>query len=187
MIVALLVAVVFIASALGGGESGPSTTASKPDASAVVSPGAGDGADDSPSDDAPTFKNGVLKTPDLTIRITRYKIIGAGQRGNESGDKPVIGFWYRTTNVSGERTDPATAFVLAFDAYQDNNPNAENELDDLSVPDERFLDSQTENIKKGGTVSNAVSFALDDLTTPVDLVATEGLDGQVGKTTYKLR
>ena len=44
-----------------------------------------------------------------------------------------------------------------------------------SLPDDRFLDSQTENIKKGGTVENAAAYELDDLVTPVELVATEGL------------
>ena len=55
------------------------------------------------------------------------------------------------------------------------------------LPDDRFLDSQTENIKKGGTVENAAAYELDDLVTPVDLVATEGLDEVIGKATYKLR
>ncbi len=56
-----------------------------------------------------------------------------------------------------------------------------------SLPDDRFLDSQSENIKKGGTVENAMAYELDDLVTPVDLVATEGLDDVIGKATYKLR
>ena len=56
-----------------------------------------------------------------------------------------------------------------------------------SLPDDRFLDSQTENIKKGGTVENAMAYELDDLDTPVDLVATEGLDEVIGKATYTLR
>ena len=32
-----------------------------------------------------------------------------------------------------------------------------------------------------------VAYELDDLATPVDLVATEGLDDVIGKATYKLR
>lgn len=57
------------------------------------------------------------------------------------------------------------------------------------LPDDRFLDSQMENIKKGGTVENAVSYELDDLKTPVDLVANDslGLDDDIGKATYNLR
>jgi Domain of unknown function (DUF5067) len=133
-----------------------------------------------------TFKNGVLTTPELKIQITRYKVIKAGQKGNEYGEKPVIAFWYKTTNLSGAKVDPTTGF-LSFNAYQDNNPNAENELEVGSLPDDRFLDSQLENIKKGGTVENAVAYELDDLDTPVDLVATEGLDEVIGKATYKLR
>jgi len=118
--------------------------------------------------------------------ITRYKVIKVGQKGNEYGEKPVIAYWYKTTNVSGEETDPTTAWILTFKAFQDNNSNAENELNIASLRDEKFLDSQTENIKKGGTVENAVGYELDDLVTPVDLVATEGLDDVIGKTTYKL-
>ena len=130
----------------------------------------------------------MLTTPDVKVEITRYKVIKVGQKGNEYGEKPVIAYWYKTTNVSGEKTDPTTAWIFSFKAYQDNNPNAENELNIASLPDDRFLDSQTENIKKGGTVANAVAYELDDLVTPVDLVATGGILGDViGKTTYKLR
>jgi hypothetical protein len=155
--------------------------------SQTFSPSVGGGADNSPSADAPTFKNGVLTTPDVKIQITRYKVIGVGQKGNEYGKKPVIAFWYKTTNLSGAKVDPMAAFLPYFNAYQDNNPNRENELEVGSLPDDRFLDSQSENIKKGGTVEDAVAYELDDLDTPVDLVATKGLDEVIGKATYKLR
>ena len=56
-----------------------------------------------------------------------------------------------------------------------------------SLPDDRFLDSQTEKIKPGGTVEDATAYELDDLVTPVELVATEGLDEVIGKATYTLR
>jgi hypothetical protein len=154
--------------------------------SETFSPSEGDGADDSPSEDAPTFENGVLTTPELKIQITRHKVIKAGQKGNEYGEKPVIAFWYETTNLTDADVSPMD-FIFHFTAYQDNNPNAENELNVGMLPDDRFLDSQTENIKKGGTVENAVAYELDDLVTPVDLVATEGLDEVVGKATYKLK
>ena len=134
----------------------------------------------------PTFENGVLTTSEMKIQVLRYKVIEAGQKGNEYGDKPVIAFWYKTTNLSGDDVDP-TEFLFHFKAYQDNNPNAVNELDVGSLPDDRFLDSQTETIKKGGTVENAVAYELDDLVTPVELVATEGLDEAIGKATYALR
>jgi hypothetical protein len=153
--------------------------------SEAASPSDGAGADDS-AEDGPTFEDGVLATPDLKIQITRHKVIKAGQKGNEYGEKPVIAFWYKTTNRSGAKVDP-TDFLFNFKAYQDNNPNAVNELEVGGLPDDRFLDSQMEQIKKGGTVENAVAYELDDLVTPVDLVATEGLDEVIGKATYKLR
>jgi hypothetical protein len=155
----------------------------------TFSPSKGAGADDSPTKDGPTFQDGVLTTPDLKVQITRYKVIKPGQKGNEYGKKPVIAFWYKTTNLSGGKTDPTIAFVSTFNAYQDNDPNAENELEVGSLPDERFLDSQSENIKKGGTVENAMAYELDDLKTPVDLVADDsfGLEEPIGKATYNLR
>ena len=134
----------------------------------------------------PTFKRGLLKTKDVTIRITRYAVIAAGQMGNETGAKPVIALWYRTTNISGRKISPVLA-ILNFVAYQDNNPDAENKLEVGSLPDARFLQSQTENIKKGRTVENAMAYELDDLATPVDLVAIRGLDEKIGKTTYRLK
>jgi hypothetical protein len=135
----------------------------------------------------PTFKNGVLTTPDLKIQITRVKVIKAGQKGNEYGHKPVIAFWYKTTNLSGDKVNSMAAFIPYFNAYQDNNPNRENELDVGSLPDDRFLDTQSENIKKGGTVEDAIAYDLDDLVTPVDLVANDGLDEAIGKATYAVR
>jgi hypothetical protein len=144
-------------------------------------------AEKSLSEERPTFENGVLTTPDLKIQITRSTVIGAGQKSNEYGEKPVIAFWYTTTNLSGDRVDP-TKFILYFNAYQDNNPNAENELElDLAwSPNDRFSDSSTESIKKGGTVENAAAFELDDLDTPVDLVAAD-MREVIGKTTYTLK
>jgi hypothetical protein len=172
-----------------GSDSGGTQSASTKgtNTTQTVAPSAGDGADDSQSKDDPKFKNGVLTTPDLKVRITRHKVIKKGQKGNEYGDKPVIAFYFEVTNVSGDKVDPNIGFILSFKAYQDNNPNAENELEVGSLPDERFLDSQSEDIKKGGTVESAVAYELDDLETPVDLVAVQGLDEPIGKVTYKLR
>lgn len=138
------------------------------------------------SEDGSSFENGVLTTSKLKIQITRHKVIKVGQQGNEYGEKPVIAFWYKTTNLTDADVSPMD-FIFQFNASQDNNPNAVNELEVGSLPDDRFLDTQLENIKKGGTVENAVAYELDDLVTPVDLVATEGLDDVIGKATHKLK
>ena len=132
-----------------------------------------------------TFVDGVLTTPELKIVITEHKVIPAGEKGNEYGDKPVIAFWYETTNVSGDDVTPMD-FIMYFTAFQDNNPNAENELNVAVLPDDRFLDSQLEAIKQGVTVENAMAYELDDTTTPVDLVASELFTDEIGRTTYDL-
>ncbi|CAN5267902.1 hypothetical protein BH09ACT1_BH09ACT1_12100 [soil metagenome] len=135
-----------------------------------------------------SFKDGVLTTPDMKIEITDHKIIPVGQPGNEYGDKPVLAIYYNTTNLSDKATDPTTAFLFAMSVYQDNDPNSVNKLDLALLPDAQFSDTQLEDIKNGGTVPNAVGYELDDLTTPVDLVASENLGlTKLGKTTIKLQ
>lgn len=161
-----------------------STVAASPDstASTPTADSEGSGSDES------TFKDGVLTTSEVKIVITKHKVIPVGAKGNEYGDKPVIAFWYRITNLTDKEKDP-TEWIFDFSAYQDNNPNAENELEVAGLPDDRFLDTQTENIKKGGTVENAVAYELDDLTTPVELVANDslGFGDDLGRMTFELK
>lgn len=140
-----------------------------------------------PSTSDSSFVDGVLTTPELKIVITDHKVIPVGEKGNEYGEKPVIAFWYKTTNLSGEDVSPMN-WIYDLRAYQDNNPNAVNEIKIGALPDDRFLDTQTEKIKKGGTVENAVAYELDDEKTPVDLVASDDLGmSEIGKMTYKLK
>lgn len=121
-----------------------------------------------------TFSDGVYTSDEYTITITDYKVIQPGDTGNEYGDKPVIAFWYDTTNVASDTAlNPSTAWMLVFEAVQDNDPNAVNTLNVGMLPDDQFLDSQLQDIKIGGTVSNAVAYELDDLTTPVTLTAQD--------------
>ena len=132
--------------------------------------------------------NGVLTTPDMTIVITAHKVIPVGKKGNEYGSKPVMAFWYTVKRLGDSKLDPSTSWLFNFEAYQDNNPNADNKLGVGSLPDDKFLDTQMENIKKGGTVANAVSYELDDLKTPVVLVAG-GLLGsdEIGRMTFPVK
>ena len=134
------------------------------------------------------FKNNIAETEDVKIEITKTKIIPVGESGNEYGDKPVIAFWYKTTNKTDKEVDPTMAWMFTFIAIQDNNADSLNELEVGMLPDERFLDSQLENIKKGGTVENAVAYELDDEVTPVTLVAKEDLLGnEIGRQDYNVK
>ena len=131
-----------------------------------------------------SFVDGVLTTPEMVITITDHKTIAPGEEGNSYGDKPVIAFWYDITNLTEADMSPMD-WLYAFSAYQDTNPDAENELEIGSLPDSSFLDTQMENIKKGGTVQNAVAYELDDQTTPVELVAADLFgDSEFGRMEY---
>ena len=55
-----------------------------------------------------------------------------------------------------------------------------------SLPDDAFLDTQTENIKAGGTLSNAIAYELDDTTTQVELVAGGMIGDEIGRMSFNL-
>lgn len=134
------------------------------------------------------FKDNEAKLVDLKINITETKVIQPGEVGNEYGEKPVFAIWYNTTNLSDKEIDPTTAWVVVFTAIQDNNPNSVNELEVAGLPDDRFLDTQLENIKKDGTVENAVAYEMDDLETPITLVANQGIGGdELGRQDYEIK
>lgn len=134
------------------------------------------------------FKDNEAKLNDLIIKITETKVIQPGEPGNEYGEKPVFAIWYETTNLTDKEIDPTTAWAAVFTAIQDNDPNAVNELEVGMLPDESHLDTQLEVIKKDGTVENSIAYELDDLETPVTLVATQGLAGkELGRAEYEIK
>jgi hypothetical protein len=134
------------------------------------------------------FKDNEVKLNDLKIKIKDYKVIQVGEIGNEYGEKPVIAFWYDVTNLSDKEINPSLAWSVVFTAIQDNDPNRVNELEVGALPDNRFLDTQLENIKKGGTVENAIAYELDDIETPVKLIATQGIGGKkLGEQTFEIK
>lgn len=147
-----------------------------------------DNAEKETSNEEVYFKDNEAKLIDLKIKITETKVIQPGETGNEYNEKPVFAIWYETTNLSDKDIDPTTAWVAVFEAVQDNNPNAVNTLEVGGLPDEQFLDSQLETIKKDGTVPNAIAYELDDLETPVTLIAAQGIGGEkLGEQNFKIK
>jgi len=181
LLLSIILAVVYTAAFAGAAkalEEDTVPTAGGPSTSASAE---ADGAEAS-------FKDGVLTTPKYKIEITSHRVIAVGQPGNEYGTKPVIAIVYKTTNLTSTATDPITAWIGSFTATQDNDPNAVNTLDVGALPDEQYLDSQTQQIKEGGTVENAIAYELDDTTTAVELSAKDDLFGDdLGAVTYQLQ
>ncbi|WEV54235.1 DUF5067 domain-containing protein [Leuconostocaceae bacterium ESL0723] len=107
-----------------------------------------------------------------TIKVTEYKIIQPGQPGNQYGKKPVIAFWYTTTNHTDKDLTPMNAWIVSASpkVIQDNDKNKENTLKMGSLPDDKFLESQSQNIKKDGTVEDAMAYELTDDHTPVKMI-----------------
>ncbi|MCL0330634.1 DUF5067 domain-containing protein [Apilactobacillus xinyiensis] len=132
------------------------------------------------------FKNDVANIRDLKIKINKVKIIQAGQKGNDYGQKPVIAYWYSVTNKTNKEIDPNSAWMAVFQATQSDN-NAEHTLDVTALPDSKYLDSQMDKIKKGGTVKNAVAYTLHDTKSAVKLTANKGIGGEkIGSQNYNL-
>jgi hypothetical protein len=132
---------------------------------------------DEPRGEVYHFSGQSLVTDDFTIEITDHAVLQPGE-GNNHSDEPILGFWFDVT-VDEEATEaeinPNTAWIMSFEAVQDNDPNAVNELDVGVLPDEEHLDSQMQTIKPGGTVSSSISYELTDDETPVTLTAIENI------------
>ena len=138
------------------------------------------------TDFSQTFKDGVLDVPAAKFEITDHRVVQPGEPGNEIGEKPLLVFNYDVTNKTDE-TLTTTDFVVYFTAIQDNDPNKVNELDVGSYIDPETSDTQLEQIKKGGTVAGTIAYELDDLTTPVDLVASRSFSqDEIGRQTFEL-
>jgi ABC-type glycerol-3-phosphate transport system substrate-binding protein len=169
--------------ACGGGDKTP-TSSDKPEPTPPTSVPA---QEEDKTVAGPSFANSVFKSDEFEIKITEHRVIPVGETGNEYGDKPVIAFWYEVKNINDDDLDPMLAWIFTFTAIQDNNPNAVNKLDVAPLPDEQFLNTQTEKIKIGGTVSNAMAYYLDDDTTPVTLVAADILGDEYGQQDFALK
>lgn len=136
-----------------------------------------------------SFDGQIITTKDVTIEITDYKVLQPGE-GNNHSEVPILGFWYDTTvhdDVTENEYDPMV-WIMITKAVQDNDPNAVNELEVGILPDDAHLDSQMQTIKPGGTVSSSVSYELDDLETPVELIVENIVTGEVyGSHTFEIK
>lgn len=182
--------IVTLASAmlLTGCSSNNSSSSSQSSATATSSQQASSSSSSQVDTSKPGFTNGTAVLDDINIQITDHKVIPVGEKGNEYGTKPVLALWYKTTNKTGKEINAMMAWMVVFSAYQDNDPNKENKLNVGMLPDSNFTDSQSANIKKGGTVENAVAYELTDTTTPVKLVATKGIIGEkLGEQTFEIK
>ena len=137
------------------------------------------------------FHDNVYEDDDVRIEILKYEVIQPGDTTYSEynfEDKPVIAFWYNTTNKSGEDVDPSTAWIFKFTAIQDNDPNMVNELEVSSLPDDSFLDTQMASIKEGGTLESCVGYVLDDTETPVILQVKDWFsDKDLGSQTFEIK
>lgn len=133
-----------------------------------------------------SFTDGILETESLKIEITDVRKISVGEPGNEYGEKPVIAFWYNTTNKTDEPLAP-NGWIMHFNAIQDNDPNKVNELNVGGHPDMSLIDSSFEDIKPDGTVPDAIAYELDDETTPVKLFASSNWgENELGYQTFQI-
>lgn len=137
------------------------------------------------------FDGKTLVTDDFTIYITDVRFFEPGEGNNVYGDSPTIAFWFDITahdDIGNREVTPNGAWISTFETIQDNNPNAINKLRVGSLPDHAHLESQMQVIKPGGTISSSMSYLLDDLQTPVELIAVANMftGEEYGSQLYKL-
>ncbi len=138
--------------------------------------------------DIGSFDGKVAEDDMVKIEITKMKTLEVGEEGNEYGETPVLAIWYEATNKTDEELDPIGAWFHFFVAVQDNDDDMVNELEVGMLPDESHLDSQMNMIKEGGTVENSIAYELDDLETPVTLIAKEeGFGEEIGREDFEVK
>lgn len=172
-----IVAVVFVAlviiGVVAGKKDSPAAPAAAPAASSESAP-IPPAAPAAASSQTPAVQSGHhADFGDFVIDITDVKIFPADPNSYENA--PTIAFWYTVTNVSRDELSPGGAWVFAFEAYQDNNPNYLKELEYASLPDMAHLETQDVKLKKGGSAECSAAYILDDMETPVVLRSSEFL------------
>lgn len=137
------------------------------------------------------FDGTMLRGNSYSIKITDYKVIQPGEAGNEYGDQPVLAFWYDTMVApdydNSAPISPSTAWIMNFEAVQDNDPNAVNKLNVAALPDQAHLDAQSAEIKPGGTVASSIAYTLTDTETPVTLTAKDMLGTEYGHADFAVK
>lgn len=127
------------------------------------------------------FRNNTARLDDLKIKITNTKVIKVGEPGNEYGTNPVLAIWHEITNLGNEQTTAVKAWAKIFTATQNTSSDLDS-VKELRVgynPEYDYLDTEMEIIKKGDKVKNAIAYELNDLETPVTLIARNGLNGDI--------
>jgi hypothetical protein len=115
-----------------------------------------------------TFKDNVIKTQALKVKITQSKVIPVGDEGNENGTKPVLAIWFSATNLSNNKVTAKSAWTALFAAYQKQASKQPLKLGD--TPDATLKDHNF-NIPKGDTMKGAVAYELVDEEASVTLKA----------------
>ena len=123
------------------------------------------------------FKENIAKIAGVKVEITNTRVIPVGKERNK-GDKPLFAIWYKVTNYTDKELDPVSAWDAIYNVVQEKGSNKVNKLKMGTLPDEQYMKSQKEPIKKNGTVENAISYKLNDAVTPVTLIAKRGLNGE---------
>lgn len=130
------------------------------------------------------FKKNVAKIHDLKIKINKVKFL----KPSDTDEHNRIVFEYTITNKTNKDINAITGWQAVFTAYQ-KNKNTEGQLEVGSTPNgyDDELKNQSQKINKGGSVKGVTVYNLDNVTTPVVLKASQGIDGKkIGQKTYKI-
>lgn len=132
------------------------------------------------------FTNNVYVGKKVKIVITDVDVILPGNKFNTFSEKALLRFKYEMTNLSEDTEVTAGNWLYYFKAIQDNNPNTINELSSGIQEDTQYHDTQRAKIKPNGTVVGIWVYELDDLVTPVQLVAYSTDDNIIGEQIYEI-
>ncbi|MDK6805116.1 DUF5067 domain-containing protein [Aerococcus sp. UMB7834] len=134
-----------------------------------------------------TFDGRYLDTVDIDIEIEEVRVLPAGAKGNEEGERPVLAFWYDATNQSEEELSAFDAWIRCFvpTQHQDQlDDNYENDLAIAKVPDSRYKKTQNKKLKQNESAKSAIAFEIADMKAPVTLFAKTAQGKLLGSQDY---
>ncbi len=135
-------------------------------------------ADSSSASSVAPVEKGSVKSDNVQVDITGYKVVMPGQEGAKNSLKPVVVFYYDVTNLSDKEIDANSAWTEVFDAYQNAAAEDRNILGTGIYVDESIpAENGTKKLKKDEKGSYYKPYELTDETTSITLKSHNGLGG----------
>lgn len=124
-----------------------------------------------------SFKDNVIKTQDMQIKLTNMQIVKPGSTTN---NKNLLRIEFEITNFSNKDMKPIMGdkFLNVYQVI--NNQAVKLNTGATLLRDQQITAEQNNTIKKNNTAKGVITFNLQNIVDPVKLVALDDNNHQIG-------